>query len=553
MKNKRFASAIIFAILAMACLITLIVLDAPLTAGRPITLSSASGEQISGTFYPGRSTAGILILSGFGSDQVMMKPVTLEFIKAGINVMTLDFPGQGLSNNALTFDNASTDRLSRITQEALADFQKISGIQPERMVIFGHSLGARVALQTAVMGPTRPAGLILFGAQVNLGSNAQSEFFTGTSDSALEWVKALTPQTPNLPIYLLTGDLDDILTVEGAGKLMAALCGKEIHPDEGCRNPIRQWSVHKGLLHNFEVYSANAINQAKTWAASIWGESSRGLLEPSSAYLRVLGWFGFLIGLFGFLVRLLNELKKSSDLIPDTSSITVTHARRFLLGKLALWLAAIPLALILMVLYMLIPLYNPVFNLIYGGFIGGYGILMWILYRTRKAPGTSGKLLTSTPHSPVSPYHLGVGILFNLVLIIGVTLFYQSGHGQVPPSGERLIWMVIFTPLTALGFWIGLKENQALAAAYPRRPGLVNWAVIIGLTPFFLRVLLMLVLGSTSGVVGAVTGLAVLALILLQGEITRLITRSDWMAVIFQSLTLYWLVLAAGPLFFRPF
>ena len=54
----------------------------------------------------------------------------------------------------------------------------------------------RVALQAATMTDTPPKTLILLGTQVNLITNQQAEFFTGTSDADLEWVQALGPENP---------------------------------------------------------------------------------------------------------------------------------------------------------------------------------------------------------------------------------------------------------------------------------------------------------------------------------------------------------------------
>lgn len=550
--KRSIVWVLIGVLLALGSLVVLTILDAPLSSGQSSTFASSTGDPIAVTYYPGKSPSGVLILSGFGSDQVMMKPIALEFVNAGVHVMTLDFPGQGLSAGALSFDNASTDRLSRILADAIRDFQARSTLPSEKIIIFGHSLGARVALQAAVTQSQRLAGLILFGAQVNLSQNTQSEFFTGTSDATLPWVQSLSPRSPDLPVYLLTGEWDDILTVNGASLLMEKLCGRSITPGESCASPARQWRVIPALVHNYEVYSPVAMDQAKEWAGTLWKTNIRDFAQPTSVNARIIAWLGFLAGLLISMAGLFVILRDRNSSSPQ-ATLEITHPRRFLWGKLLLWLAAFPFAIILMVLYMIIPLNNPAFNLIYGGFIGGYGILLLILYRSGKAPGVSGKILPAPKEFSISPRQLAIALLFNITLAFGLTLYFQSGHGQVPLSGERIFWLFIFTPLTALGFWIGMQENQSLSARFPHLPGLQVWSMLVGLTPFFLRVVLMLVLSSTSGVIGAVIGLVILAIIILQGEITRQITQSAWLSVVLQSLLLFWLVLPSGPLFFRPF
>ncbi|MDX1379183.1 MAG: alpha/beta fold hydrolase, partial [Anaerolineales bacterium] len=190
----------------------LLALDYPLLDHQSLTLTSPDGTPLSATYYPGSVPRGILVLPGFGSDQHMMRSIVRDMTASGIHVYTFDYPGHGYSSGALEYNNASTDRLAGQVQAAMLDFQKVTGLDASQIAWMGHSLGARVALQSAVLGPALPAKLILLGAQVNLGTNAQSEFFTGTTDSDLDWVRSLGPATPPVPILLLSGTWEDILT-----------------------------------------------------------------------------------------------------------------------------------------------------------------------------------------------------------------------------------------------------------------------------------------------------------------------------------------------------
>ncbi len=80
-------------------------------------------------------------------------------------------------------------------------------LHSDQITHLGHSLGARVALQAATMTDTPPKTLILLGTQVNLITNQQAEFFTGTSDADLEWVQALGPENPKSNVILISGYL----------------------------------------------------------------------------------------------------------------------------------------------------------------------------------------------------------------------------------------------------------------------------------------------------------------------------------------------------------
>jgi hypothetical protein len=200
-------------------------------------------------------------------------------------------------------------------------------------------------------------------------------------------------------------------------------------------------------------------------------------------------------------------------------------------------------------MYVLIPLPSPTFNLIYGGFLGGYGLLMFVLYWFGRMSGVTGALRRFTSKSPSMPNGWMLAILFNIGLFSGVTLLYRSGLGMAPPVGVRFVWALIFIPLTALGFWLGMLEADALSIAAPGRLIYRILSVLISLLPFYLYLALLLALGSTSGVLGSLTGLLVLGLSLLQGGITRKLSGNALFSAVLQALLIYWLLLPSGALF----
>jgi hypothetical protein len=364
-------------------------------------------------------------------------------------------------------------------------------------------------------------------------------------------VQALSPENPPVPILLVLGKWDDILTPQAAQLLMRQLCGTEpVSPDIPCgSNYPRNWFVLDGLVHNYEIFSPRALALAKTWAADVLEVPDIGQASATPAQMRIFAWFGTILGVYVFLFGSLALVKEKYPAILPSAGFEVIAPKRFAWVKLSLWLAALPLSAILMTAYMLIPLNSPTFNLIYGGFLGGYGLLMVVLYLIGKMPGTTGKLRHPRPAASVTKERWLFAFLLNLLLFGTVTLFYRSGLGLVPPEGERFTWVLIFTPLTALGFWIGAQEGATLARAYPQRGSMQVALLLIGLVPFFLYLALLGALGSISGMLGALMGLLLLALVLLQGEITRRLTGAAFIAAVLQSLLLYCALLPAGALF----
>ncbi|NTU75649.1 MAG: alpha/beta hydrolase [Anaerolineaceae bacterium] len=551
MKRWWFPALLIFGLVMFLFSMTVIYsADNPLSKAETLTFTSQDGENLAGTYYPGDKPYGIILLEGFGSDQVTMRSAAREFASLGVHVFTFDFSGHGRSQGALAFDNAATDRLARQLLVAKSRFQNLSGLEDWQIVLLGHSLGARVALQAASMDANRVAGVILLGAQVSLIPNAQSEFFTGTSDAALPWVQALGPQNPATNIFLISGNWDDILTPTAASRLIAQLSGQKAISDGivyGPHGMQREWLLIPGLLHNYEIFSGQVLEAAITRASAWWG------LGPSTrvpaAARRLTLWISAIAGLVLALLGLSGMAARRWPQERFPNGVEITRLKRFMWSKLALWLAALPLIGLIFFASIQIPLGVPVYNLIYVGFIGGYGLLMLLLYSIGRMPGTQGKLQFTMKFGRVDYLRIVLALAFNLILLFALVWFARSGWFYTPPNGDRLIWVFIFAPVTALGFWFGQLEGDLISNTAPGR-SLPQWlAGLNGLMPFFLWTILQAGLGSTSGMIGGLQGLLVLGIIILQGGITRRLTGLRWPGAICQALLLYLLVLPQGVLF----
>jgi len=559
MVNKHFYPllACFGLFLAVGSILMITILDFPLTKAQPVIISSGNGDQLVGRYVRGQQPMGVLLLEGFGSDQVTMTNLASQFVRAGLHVFTFDFSGHGRSQGSLGFDNAQTDRLALETRSALQQFQQISGLQSGQIFMLGHSLGARVALQTAILNPKQAAGLILLGTQVNLSTNVQSEFFTGTTDIDLPWVQSLGPQSPAIPILLVSGAWDDILTPAAAEQLFDQLTSSKYTKEAGVfrslpEDPVREQWILGSLVHNYEPFSERVVNTIQKWLVDNFGAN---FPDRSFSSLRVLVWILALVGLLISMAAGDKWLKEFQVIPVSQHTLSISNLRRFLWGKLSLWLAALPVAAILGSLFFVLPVGKPVFNLIYVGFIGGYGLLLILLYRLGRMPGVSGRI----PRLDLRQIHF-----FSLVekirkdwrrlfAVLGITVgmllltaaYARTGWFYVFPINIRLAWLFIFTPFTALGFWIGLQEAQMAPATGHSRLALN----LIGLFPFFLYTILMAAIGSLSGMIGGLQGLVILWLVLAFGNLVQTIGRRSWVTALCMSIMLYWLILPQGVLF----
>jgi pimeloyl-ACP methyl ester carboxylesterase len=526
-KHISFLLTSLGLLLAIGSIITVIIIDRPLVHGQPVMFVSLNDDVLVGTYYAGTQPNGVMLLEGFGSDQVTMTSLASEYAREGWHVFTFDFSGHGRSPGTLTFDNARTDRMAIQAFTALQDFKQVSGLRASQIVVIGHSLGARVALQSAAMNSERVAGLVLLGTQVNLSTNVQSEFFTGTTDADLPWVQSLGPENLPVPVVLISGDWDDILTPVNAEKLFNKLGGEN-------SSVGRVLLILPGLVHNYEPFSPRVISE-------ITDRSNVGALR---IWTWVLGFAGLLLASIGGA-----QWAAAAQNIGDGKlAVGITNLRRFLWGKLWLWLGALPLAAILGGIFFFIPLGKPVFNLIYVGFIGGYGILLTTLYWRGKMPGVQGKLPFSKGDFPREWKRILTALGITAIMLLLTAAYARTGWFYVPPANLRFVWLVIFTPFTALGFWIGLYEARMLRSA-GTRSGAQTALTLIGLFPFFLYTILMAAIGSLSGMIGGLQGLLILWLVLAFGNLVQAVGRRPWLTAVCMAVLLYWLILPQGVLF----
>jgi hypothetical protein len=113
--------------------------------------------------------------------------------------------------------------------------------------------------------------------------------------------------------------------------------------------------------------------------------------------------------------------------------------------------------------------------------------------------------------------------------------------------------VVVFSPFTAIGFWVSAKESTMvktfLASSTNNRRGIYFILTLIGLIPFFLYTLLMGILGSTSGMIGGLQGLLILFIVIQTGSILKRYIKKAWVIAALQSILLYLLILPQGVLF----
>ena len=175
-----------------------------LSGARDVVLRTADGLELGAWYLPGTGGPAVLVLPGNGGDRAMRAPLAAVLHRMGLSVLLVDYRGYGGNPGKPTEEGLATD--ARAAHDWLT-------AQPEvdRVVYFGESLGAAVAVGLAIERP--PAALILRSP------------FTSLPDVAGEhypWLpvgKLLMDRYPSLQriptlqslLLVIAGDEDDIV------------------------------------------------------------------------------------------------------------------------------------------------------------------------------------------------------------------------------------------------------------------------------------------------------------------------------------------------------
>ncbi|HEV3462951.1 MAG TPA: alpha/beta hydrolase [Actinomycetota bacterium] len=173
-----------------------------LPGAEDVSFETADGLRLQGWFVPGavgegdsRPGPAVLVCNGNGGDRSMRAALAVALSRMGLAVLLFDYRGYGGNPGSPTEEGLAAD-----ARAAVAYLAGRPEVDPERVVYFGESLGAAVALRLATERP--PAALVLRSPFASLAEVGQRHY-------------------PVLPVSLLLRDRYDSAAL--AGRLSAPL------------------------------------------------------------------------------------------------------------------------------------------------------------------------------------------------------------------------------------------------------------------------------------------------------------------------------------------
>ena len=131
-----------------------------------VTLVTSDGLELGAWYVPAAGTersVAVLVANGNGGNRASRAPMAVELAAAGFDVLLFDYRGYGGNSGA-----PSSDGLLRDATAARDHLVRERGMEPERVLYFGESLGAGVVTALAYRHP--PAGLVLRSPFVSLAA-----------------------------------------------------------------------------------------------------------------------------------------------------------------------------------------------------------------------------------------------------------------------------------------------------------------------------------------------------------------------------------------------
>ncbi|MGN2640163.1 alpha/beta hydrolase [Nocardia takedensis] len=182
-----------------------------------LLMRTADGQTVHGWWLPAPNARGhVLFAHGNGGTIGDRVPLYALLVESGLDVLAFDYRGYGRSTGRPSEFGTALD--ARAARRALLEQP---GVDPERVLYFGNSLGGGVAVELSTRYP--PAGLFLMSTFTGLRDAARSVYpylparLVPDAYPSLRRVRDL-----RVPVLIMHGDRDELLPLRHAERLYEA-------------------------------------------------------------------------------------------------------------------------------------------------------------------------------------------------------------------------------------------------------------------------------------------------------------------------------------------
>jgi fermentation-respiration switch protein FrsA (DUF1100 family) len=199
-----------------------------------VWFQSADGTKLFGWYVESSATNAVLLWCHGNAGNIINRLENLrELYRLGLSVLIFDYRGYGRSQGRPDEEGLYQDAIG-----AYDYLTRTRMIRPERIILFGRSLGASVAAELAAQKPA--AGLILESPFPSVEAVAKFHYGGLPVHRLLGAEFRLIDRLPqlSLPKLVIHGDRDDIIPIE---------LGRQVF--DAAPSP-KEWYVIQGADHN---------------------------------------------------------------------------------------------------------------------------------------------------------------------------------------------------------------------------------------------------------------------------------------------------------------
>jgi fermentation-respiration switch protein FrsA (DUF1100 family) len=191
-----------------------------LARGEPVTFQTDDGLTLNGWFVPATTLTPegtVIVFNGNAGNRSYRADLAQQFTRDGYSTLLFDYRGYGGNGGA-----PSEDGLARDARAARRYVASRPGVDPRRIIYFGESLGAAVAVSLTVDEP--PQALILRSPYASLAETGRYHF----PYLPVSWL--LRDRYPSIeritrircPLLIIAGDRDSIVPMAHSRRLFDA-------------------------------------------------------------------------------------------------------------------------------------------------------------------------------------------------------------------------------------------------------------------------------------------------------------------------------------------
>ncbi len=232
-----------------------------LPGAEEVTFQTEDGLRLGGWFSPAagaESSATILVFNGNAGDRSFRAPLAADLSQGELSVLLFDYRGYG--RNPGTPSEAG---LLMDARAARAYLTRRPDVDPDRLVYFGESLGAAVAVALAAEQP--PAALILRSPFASLAEMGHLHYpFFPLVGFLLRDRFASIEQIPRVrcPVLIIAGEQDQIVPPAHSWRLYeAAHDPKEFELIRGADHNDLELLAGRRLIDRVVRFAANALGR----------------------------------------------------------------------------------------------------------------------------------------------------------------------------------------------------------------------------------------------------------------------------------------------------